>query len=81
MDQNTNDSMENAQTNYPDQLSNIDKPKTKTKLLWWVLGIIVLAGVAYGAYYYTNQNAKIKDQNDISKLKDTEIETPVTVTL
>ncbi|KKP87882.1 MAG: hypothetical protein UR93_C0029G0008 [Berkelbacteria bacterium GW2011_GWA2_35_9] len=51
MEQNTNEPVETAQTNSPDQLSNIDKPKTKTKLLWWVLGIVVLVGIAYGGWY------------------------------
>jgi len=42
------------------------------------LGIILIAGIGYGAYYWQNQKSNIKDQNDISKIKDITPTTPPT---
>ena len=63
-------------------------PTKPIKWLWWVLGIMLLGAIGYGGWYlWQNQKSTIKNpmptgrqENDISKLKDTEIETPITVT-
>ena len=49
----------------------------------WIIGIIILAVVGYGGWWiWQNQKANIKNQNDISKVKDITpaTETPIIAT-
>ena len=55
--ENINELVETAEN----QSSKNQEPRSKNKILWWILGIVILAGVGYGAYYYMqNQNIQEK---------------------
>ena len=82
--------MPNEENKIVDQGSQVTEEKTtstsrerstlsKPKWLKWILGVVILFGIGYGAYSLgQNQNANLKSQNDNAKLKNTE--TPIVQT-
>ena len=71
--QNTNEPVETAENQSPmnqEPRQFGGQARTKNKLLWWVLGIVLLGAVGFGGYWYGNQKANIKNQNDNSKVKE-----------
>lgn len=63
-----------------DSTSGVDSNGVKkTKGLVWVLGIVILIGVGYGAYWFgQNQKPNIKSQNSISKVNQDQTKLKVT---